>query len=69
MYYAFFGLREKGRVQCCGPERSGRRANAMILEQRGGGKKEIRKESKGRVIPELESCLPVQDVLNKTVNF
>lgn len=56
-------------MQCCGPERSGRRANAMILEQRGGGKKEIRKESKGRVIPELESCLPVQDVLNKTVNF
>lgn len=60
------GLREEGRVQCWGHERSGRRTNAMILEQTGGGKKETCRESRGRVvIPELESCLPVQDVLSE----
>ena len=35
----------------------------------GGGQKEICRESRGRVvIPELESCIPIQEVLNKLIS-
>lgn len=67
MRYKFLGSERKGGYSVVVVRILAGKALLSFWDKGGGGKKEICREYKGRVwILELESCLPFQEVLNKS---